>query len=77
MSNPDKVIIAQCLTVPKSCIYYYIIIKTKVLPLRMTLADTILFRPFSCLVPKDFKIVWLSNILSMSVCDESYSRKEF
>jgi hypothetical protein len=26
---------------------------------------------FSFLVPKDFKIIWLSNILTLSVADET------
>ena len=30
--------------------------------------------PFSFLAPKDFKIIWLSNILTLSVADEGYSR---
>jgi hypothetical protein len=51
---------------------YVIIIKIKVL---LTLAElSTLFRPFGFLVPKDFKIIWLLNILSLSVSDEDYSR---
>jgi hypothetical protein len=34
----------------------------------------ILFRPFGFHVPKDFKIIWLSNILVSSVLDEDCSR---
>jgi hypothetical protein len=29
------------------------------------------------LAPKDFKIIWLSNILALSVPDEGYSRNVF
>jgi hypothetical protein len=35
----------------------------------------ILFRPFGFLAPKDFEIIWLSNILALSVPDKVYSRK--
>jgi hypothetical protein len=35
---------------------------------------TILFRPFCYLLPKLFKIIWLSNLSSFSVPDEDYSR---
>ena len=34
---------------------------------------TILFRPFGLLPPKDFKIIWLSNLFTMNVPDEGYS----
>jgi len=34
----------------------------------------ILFRPFDFLAHKDFKIIWLSNILTLSVPDAGYSR---
>jgi hypothetical protein len=30
--------------------------------------------PFDFLAPKDFKIIWLSNILGLSVPDEGYSK---
>jgi hypothetical protein len=41
----------------------------------MTLADlAILFRPFGFLTPKDYKTVWLSNILALNVLDEGHSR---
>ena len=33
----------------------------------------ILFRPFDLLAPKDFQIIWLSNVLTLR--DESHSRK--
>ena len=33
-----------------------------------------MFRSFNFLAPKYFKIVWLSNILALSVPDEGYSR---
>ena len=33
----------------------------------------ILFRPFSFPVPKDFKIIWLSNLLILRMLDEGYS----
>ena len=46
-----------------------IMIKTKVLPIL-----AILFRPFGFLAPKGFKIIWLSNILDLSVPDEGYCR---
>jgi hypothetical protein len=29
--------------------------------------------PFDFLAPKDFKIIWLSNILALSLHDEGYS----
>jgi hypothetical protein len=29
--------------------------------------------PFSLLTPKDFKIIWLSNLLTIYVPDEGYS----
>jgi hypothetical protein len=32
------------------------------------------FRHFGFLAPKDFQIIWLSNILALSVPDECYSR---
>ena len=35
---------------------------------------TILFKPFGFLAPKDFKMIWLSNIMALSVLDEGYSR---
>ena len=35
----------------------------------------ILFRYFSFLAPKDLKIIWLSNLLTLSVPDEGHSRK--
>ena len=35
---------------------------------------TILFRPFGLLVPKTFKIIWFSNLSTLSVPDEGYSR---
>jgi hypothetical protein len=34
----------------------------------------ILFRPFVFLAPKDLKIIWLSNILALSIPHEAYSR---
>jgi hypothetical protein len=34
----------------------------------------ILFRVFGFLAHKDFKIIWLSNILALIVPDEGYSR---
>ena len=34
----------------------------------------ILFRPFDCPAPKDFKVMWLSNILTLTVLDEDYFR---
>ena len=34
---------------------------------------SILFRPFGLLDPNHFKIIWLSNLLTMSVPDEVYS----
>jgi len=42
----------------------------------MTLADNgyPVYRPFGLFSPKDFKIIWLSNLLSLSVLDEDYSR---
>jgi hypothetical protein len=33
-----------------------------------------MFRPFGFLAPKDFKIILVSNILSLGVPDEGYSR---
>jgi hypothetical protein len=30
--------------------------------------------PFDFVAPKDFKIIWLSNILNLSVPDEGYNR---
>jgi hypothetical protein len=35
----------------------------------------ILFKPFGFLAPKDFYIIWLSNILTLSVPDEGYSER--
>jgi hypothetical protein len=35
----------------------------------------ILFRYFRFLAPKDLKIIWLSNLLTLSVPDEGHSRK--
>lgn len=34
----------------------------------------ILFRSFGILAPKDFKVIWHSNLLIMTVPDEEYSR---
>jgi len=34
----------------------------------------ILFRPFDCPAPKDFKVMWLSNILTLTLLDEDYFR---
>lgn len=34
----------------------------------------ILFRSFGILAPKDFKVIWQSNLLIMTVPDEEYSR---
>jgi hypothetical protein len=34
-----------------------------------------LFRPFGYFAPKDFKMIWLSNILTFSVHDEGYSER--
>ena len=34
----------------------------------------VLFLPFSLLVPKEFKIIWFSNLLTMIISDECYSR---
>jgi hypothetical protein len=34
----------------------------------------ILFKPFGFPAPKDFTIIWLSNILYLSVPDEGFSR---
>jgi hypothetical protein len=31
-------------------------------------------RPFGFLAPKHFKIIWLSNILTLNISDEGYSR---
>jgi len=41
-----------------------------------TYVTVILYSPFGCIASKDFlnKIIWLSNILVLSVPDESYSR---
>jgi len=33
-----------------------------------------MFRPFGCLAPKDFEIIWLSNLLNLNVLDETYLR---
>ena len=54
-----------------------IINKTKVLlpQTRVTFALLFLFRLFDLLAPKDFKIIWLSNLLIMSVPDKGYSRE--
>jgi len=41
----------------------------------MTLADFCYsVRSFGFLAPKDFKIIWLSNILALSVPDEGFSK---
>ena len=43
----------------------------------MTLAEfgysVILLRAFGFLAPKDCKIIWLSDILALSISDEGYS----
>jgi hypothetical protein len=31
------------------------------------------FRPFGCIAPKHFSIIWLSNLSILSVPDEGYS----
>jgi hypothetical protein len=31
-----------------------------------------LFRPFGFLAPKDFSIIWLSDLLTMSILNEGY-----
>jgi len=31
-----------------------------------------MFRPYSLLAPEDFRIIYLSNLLTMSVLDEGY-----
>ena len=52
--------------------------KTKVLLLQALATFpivTIFFMFFGLLAPKTFKIIWLSNFLTLSVPEESYSRK--
>jgi len=34
----------------------------------------ILFKPFGLLAPKTFKIIWFSNLSTLSIPDEVYSR---
>jgi hypothetical protein len=34
-----------------------------------------MFRSFYLLAPKDLKMIWLSNLLAISVPDESYSER--
>jgi hypothetical protein len=34
----------------------------------------ILFKPFGLLAPKTFKIIWFSNLSTLSIPDEGYSR---
>jgi len=42
--------------------------------LYQTFYRLILFRPFGFIAPKHFKIIWLSNLSTVSVPDEGYSR---
>jgi hypothetical protein len=38
------------------------------------LSRLFLFIPFDLLAPKEFRFIWYSNFLTLSVPDESYSR---
>jgi hypothetical protein len=37
----------------------------------------VLFKSFGFIVPKDILIIWLSNIMILSVPDEDYSRNTY